>query len=104
MIFFGWGRRNQTQQVGPQQALVLSYGYFHVFWLFRVAYGLRYAVATATDQGWATRPLSPEEVAATGADRAITLHWWWRCGLLIALGALAFVIVLSVVVSSLTAP
>ncbi len=103
MIFFGWGRKNVSRQVSENQALILSYGYFHVFWLFRVAYGLRYAVATLTEAGWATRPMSAEEAAATGADQAVTLSWWTRWGLLVALGALALFIVVSVTVSSLFA-
>jgi hypothetical protein len=102
VIFFGWGRKNVSRQVSPTQALVLSYGYFHLFWLFRVAFGFRYALASATEQGWATRPLSAEEVAETGADREVTVGWWWRWGLLIGLGALAAVIAVSVLTSSLT--
>jgi hypothetical protein len=103
VIFFGWGRKNVSRQVSPSQALVLNYGYFHFFWLFQVAFGYRYALATATDQGWATRPLSAEEVAASGADREVTVAWWWRWGLFVGLGALALTIVVSVVISSLTA-
>jgi len=95
VIFFGWGRRNTSRQVSPTQALVLSYGYVHVFWLFRVSFGLRYALATATEQGWATRPMSPEEVAHTGADRELTLGWWWRWGLLVGVGALVVLITMA---------
>ncbi len=103
MIFFGWGRKSMTRQVGPQQALILSYGYFHLFWLFRISYGFRYAVATATEAGWATRPMSAEEAAATGADNEIVLGWWWRWGLLAGLGALVAVVIVSVVLSSIFA-
>ncbi len=94
MIFFGWGRKNVTRQVSPEQALILSYGYFHLFWLFRISYGFRYAVATATEAGWATRPMSIEEARATGADQAVTISWWWRWGLLVGLGVLVVAITL----------
>jgi hypothetical protein len=96
VIFFGWGRKNVSRQVGDAQAVVLSYGYFHLFWLFRVAFGFRYQLATATEHGWATRPLSSEEVAASGVDREITVGWWWRWGLLVALGVLAVTIAVGV--------
>ncbi|MFI2752967.1 hypothetical protein ACGIF2_05995 [Cellulomonas sp. P22] len=56
MIFFGWGRRSKTQQTSPNQALVLGFSYFHIFWLFRVSFGLNYSLATLTEAGWATRP------------------------------------------------
>lgn len=103
MIFFGWGRKSLSRQVSPQQALILSYGYFHLFWLFRISYGFRYAVATATEAGWATRPMSAEEAAATGADREIVLSWWWRWGLLVALGVVVVVTVSSIVLSAVFA-
>lgn len=103
VIFFGWGRKNVSRQVSPTQALVLSYGYFHLFWLFRVAFGFRYALATATEQGWATRPMSPEEVTATGADQDLTVGWWWRWGLLVLLAGLVSSITVSIILSSLTA-
>jgi hypothetical protein len=94
VIFFGWGRKNVSRQVSEAQAVVLSYGYFHLFWLFRIAFGFRYQLAT--EHGWATRPLSPEEVATSGVDRELTVGWWWRRGLLVALGVLAVTIAVGV--------
>ena len=99
MIFFGWGRRSTSRQVSPTQALVLSYGYVHVFWLFRASFGLRYALATATEQGWATRPMSPEEVAHTGADRALTIGWWWRWGLLVGVAGVVVLVTTAALLS-----
>ncbi|WP_066582573.1 hypothetical protein [Cellulomonas timonensis] len=95
MIFFGWGRKNKTQQIDARQALILSFNYFHLFWLFRVAFGLNYSVATLTDDGWATRRLSPAEVEAGGAATALTLHWWWRFGLLIGIAAIVVIATLA---------
>lgn len=92
MIFFGWGRKASTAQLDPQRALVLSYGYFHLFWLFRVAFGRQWQLATLTEAGWATRPLSAEEVTALGAEQRLRVGWWWQWGLLVALGALAVVL------------
>lgn len=88
MIFFGWGRRSKSQQIDGGRALVLSWSYFHLFWLFRVSFGLRYGLATATPEGWAHRDLTAEEAAALDAPGALTLHWWWRWGLLIGIAAL----------------
>ena len=91
MIFFGWGRNNKTQQVSDEQALVLGYSYFHLFWLFRISFGLQYSLATLTDVGWATRPLSREEATARGAQAALSLHWWWRFGLLVGIAAIVVI-------------
>ncbi|HEY0187859.1 MAG TPA: hypothetical protein VGC67_10255 [Cellulomonas sp.] len=77
-----------SRQVSETEALVLSYGYVHLFWLFQFAYGRRYAVSTLTEQGWATRPMSREEAAASGADKIVTVPWWLRWGLLVGLGCL----------------
>jgi len=96
MVFFGWGRRSKTRQVSAEQALVLSYGYFHLFWLFRISFGLRYALATLTEQGWATREMSPQEVQAIDAPAQLSLHWWWRWGLVLPLALIAISIAVAV--------
>lgn len=96
MVFFGWGRKSKTHQVGPEQALVLSFGYFHLFWLFRVTFGLRYALATLTEQGWATRELSAQDAAALNAPSTLGVHWWWRWGLFVPLALIAFSIAMAI--------
>jgi len=95
MIIFGWGRSGKTQQVSPTQALVLGFAYFHIFWLFRVSFGLKYSLATLTEAGWAARALSPAEAMSGGATTTLTLHWWWRFGLLITLATIVAIGLLS---------
>lgn len=97
LLFFGWSRNSKTQQLSPQHALVLQYGYFHLFWLFRITVPRGYSLATLSEYGWATRPLDAQEPAVIGAAEQLQIHWWWRWGLLIA----AALIVLLVVMTSL---
>lgn len=95
MIFFGWGGRSMTRELDPGHVLVLAYGYFHLFWLFRISWPTGYALATATEAGWATRPLSADEAASLDASSQLSLHWWWRWGLLVVLVGLAVMIMTS---------
>ncbi|MBO1752842.1 hypothetical protein J4G33_13595 [Actinotalea sp. BY-33] len=88
MIFFGWGRKSKSAQVSAEQALALTYSYVHIFWLFQLAFKQRYSVATWTEAGWATRELSDQEAMAGGAPSTVTLHWWWRFGLVLAIAFL----------------
>ena len=79
-------------------ALVLRYSYFHLFWLLRVSWGLKYSLATATEAGWATRPLSDEEAMQLDAPNKLTLNLWWRWGLVLW----AAVAVVAIIIGNLT--
>ena len=94
MLFFGWGRNNKTHEIGPGQTLVVSYGYFHLFFLFRVVFDKKYSLATLTEHGWAARPLPTDAVLPEHAD-AVAVHWWWRFGLVIALAAVVVLVVMT---------
>lgn len=95
MIFWGWGGKNKTQELGPGQALVLSYRYCHVFFLFQLAWGFTYSVATLTEHGWLTRPLTQQEADSLDASRRLSVHWWWRWGFVVFFAALfAFVLIM----------
>ncbi|GGM10345.1 hypothetical protein ACFQBY_09320 [Promicromonospora citrea] len=83
MIFFGWGSKNKSAPLDAGRALVLRYSYFHLFWILRVSWGLRYSLATATESGWAMRPLSDEEAMQLDAPSRLSLNVWWRWGLVI---------------------
>ena len=34
MLFWGWGRKNMTRQISPQQAVLLTYRYLHLMFVF----------------------------------------------------------------------
>lgn len=89
MFIVGWGRRDKTQQVAVDRAVILSYAYVHLLWLFRVSWNVRYSLATLTEAGWTVRDLAPAEAREAGVDREVSLNWWWRRGLLVTLGAVA---------------
>lgn len=95
MVFFGWGRDDKVLPLDPEHALVLSYRYFHLLWLFRISFETTYGMATRTPQGWATRPISEMEATAIGARGALVLHWWWRWGLLLTIGAVVLAVVVA---------
>jgi len=61
MLFFGWGRRSLQKLLGENQALVLSYAYFHLFFFFTVTYGYKYNLATLREEGWHSKPITKEE-------------------------------------------
>ena len=83
MVFFGWGSKSKSAPLDTGHALVLRYSYFHLFWVLRLSWGLRYSLATATEAGWATRQLSDDEAMQLDAPNRLTLNLWWRYGLLL---------------------
>jgi len=84
MVFFGWSHRRKTRQLDQTHMLVLTYRIFHVMWLFQVAWDLRYFIATATQTGWDTQPLTPYQAQSIQPEKLLPLNFWWRWGLLIA--------------------
>lgn len=100
MIFFGWGSKSKSAQLDGQTVLLRTWAYFHLFWLLRISWGRGYSLATATEQGWATRALSDEEVATLSDDvkQAVAVNWWWRFGLPIAIVALVLFIMINTLV------
>ena len=99
MVFFGWGSKSKTAPLDAGRALVLRYSYVHLFWLLRFSWGLQYSLATATEAGWATRPLSDAEAMALDAPKRLNLNLWWRFGLLLW----AAVAVVAIVVANIDA-
>ena len=95
MIFFGWGKRSKVHEIEPGRALVRTFGYVHLFWLFRVSWPAGASLATATDAGWAQAPVTAADAAALDPEGRATIHWWWRWGLLVAVGILVLLVVVS---------
>lgn len=100
ILFFGWGRNAKRHQLSPQQVLLLRYTYVHVLWAFRISVPQGYAVASLTPQGWATQPVSNDEARYYGFTERLTLHWWWRWGLVVPVALLAIMMA----TSAITAP
>jgi len=96
-MIFGWGPRRKTYQLDQTHLLILNYQIFHIMWLFQVAWNLQYSIATATQAGWATRRLTPEEVQSLQAERLLSLNTWWRWGLAILGGIVGLGIIFSMV-------
>ncbi|QCB92239.1 hypothetical protein [Cellulomonas shaoxiangyii] len=94
MIFFGWGKRSTTAQLDAGRALVRVWGYFHLFWLFRLSWPKGYLLATATEAGWAQQPVSDAEGASLDPEGRTNLNPWWRFGLLLPVVGVVVTIVL----------
>ena len=94
LFIWGWGRKTLRRQVSPEQAVVLIYRYLHLMFLFTTTWGYRYAVATATDQGIATRQISEAEARQLLGGGDLRPSLWKRFSIFVLLGAiLLFVIV-----------
>ncbi|MFC7403474.1 hypothetical protein [Georgenia alba] len=78
MIFFGWGGKSLSKQVSPQHVVVRTYRYFHLMFLFRVAFKYSYQLATAGPQGWMHRPMSDEEALQALGGEHLSPNWWQR--------------------------
>ena len=94
MLFWGWGGKNITRQISHQQAVLLTYRYLHLMFLFTTTWGYKYAVATQTEQGWATRAVSDAEALQLLGGEELRPSLWKRFSIFVLLGAvLLFVVV-----------
>jgi len=102
MIFFSWGRRHRQARLPDGRYLVLIYQTFAIFWVFAVSWGARYEIRTPYPNGqWAVQPLTAQQAAESGVDKALPIGFWWRWGLLIAIGAGLAIALMSTLVSVL---
>ena len=97
MLFWGWGRKNMTRQISPQQAVLLTYRYLHLMFVFTTTWGYSYAVATATDQGWATRVISDAEALQMLGGEELRPNPWKRFSIFLLLGAVLPVVVIGAI-------
>jgi hypothetical protein len=97
MLFWGWGRKNITRQISPQQAVLLTYRYLHLMFVFTTTWGYTYAVATATEQGWATRAASDAEALQLLGGDELRPSVWKRFSIFVLLGAVLVAVVIGAV-------
>lgn len=90
MLFWGWGRKSLNRQLAHDKALVLTYRY--LMFVFRAAFGYRYQLATATDQGWATRPIANAEAETLLGGDALRPSMWARYSILLLVVVILVVI------------
>ena len=83
MLFWSWGRRSLNHQVSPEHVVVRTYGYFALMFVFSLAFGYRYELATATPQGWLTRPLADEQAQQMLGGEHLMPNLWRRFSLLL---------------------
>ena len=99
MIIWGWGSKRKEVVIDPGRRIVVIYSYFHLMFVFTVAWGAKYILAQWTEQGWATSEITRE--AATALNSGITpdIHWWWKYSLLASVSLGISVGLLSVIFS-----
>jgi len=103
VIIFGFGRRSREHVIDDAQRILLSYRYVHILWLFSIAFGSRYSLATLTDAGWATKSISEDEAAALAGGRAPQPAFWAQWSLTIALGVVAMIVLIAAIVHVVSA-
>ena len=97
MLFWGWGGKSINRQVSPGQAVVLSYRYFHLMFVFTAAFRYRYLLATATEQGWATRPVTEPEALAMLDGQELRPSMWQRYSIWLVPLVIALILAISAV-------
>lgn len=99
IVFFGWGRKAKEAVVSPYERLLMTYRYFHLFWIFTAAWGRQYQLATFTEQGWAVMPIDADAAAARMGGVLPDIHPWWRYSLVGVIGIGVAMVVLSALVA-----
>ena len=92
MLFWGWGGKNITRQVSHQQAVLLTYRYLHLMFIFTTTWGYKYAVATATEQGWATRAVTDAEALQLLGGVELRPSLWKRFSIFLLLGGILLIV------------
>ena len=95
MIFWGWGRKSISRQLDANTAVTRIYHYLHLFFIFSVAWGGQYVLATATEAGWAQRPISKEEAQQLLGGEDLQPPLWRRFGLPVAVAVVLLIAVFS---------
>ncbi|MEP6651452.1 MAG: hypothetical protein ABJA74_16295 [Lapillicoccus sp.] len=95
MLFWGWGGKSMTRQITPEQAVLLTYRYLHLMFVFTTTWGYKYALATATDQGWATRPIPDAEALQLLGGQELRPSAWKRFSVFLLLGIVLLVVVVA---------
>ncbi|MEI2731580.1 MAG: hypothetical protein V9G08_06180 [Dermatophilaceae bacterium] len=81
--------------------MILTYRYFHLMFAFTMTHGYTYLLATLTDQGWATRPISTPEAQQILGAQPLAPSTWKRFSLFGLLGVIALLVAFSVLTSAL---
>ncbi len=83
MLIWGWGRKSRSRQLSAAEALLVSFRYFSLFFVFTVTWGATYALARIQEDGSvAYRDLTPEQALEVGDGRLPTPSPWQRFSLL----------------------
>ena len=94
MLFFGTRGALVQRQIAANQIVLMTYRYFHIWWVLRASYGTKYQLATATDGlGWSHRPLTEQEALQLLGGQPLEIPAWTKWSLLGALVLLlAFIV------------
>ncbi|SIS22553.1 hypothetical protein [Williamsia sterculiae] len=82
MLIWGWGRRNKQIAFGDGRLLLCNYRYFHLMFVFTVAWGQQYSIGTPTPYGLAWQPIADSYVPALTNGNQFGPSGWERFSLL----------------------
>lgn len=82
MLFFGWGRKNIDRKISETQAILLSYRYFHLLFIFSATFSYTYKTATLSNDGWHYKDIAKDEALAQLGGQELKPNLWQRFSLL----------------------
>jgi hypothetical protein len=83
MLIWGWGRKSRSRQLNAAEALLVSFRYFSLFFVFTVTWGATYALARVQQDGAVSyRDLTLEQALAAGGGELPAPTAWQRFSLL----------------------
>ena len=89
-MIWTYENKQKTLQLDAYRVLIMRYRSMAMLFLFQFAYSFQYELATYTEAGWTTRPLTKEQFQALQQSApdpsALQINFWWRWGFFIALG------------------
>ena len=90
-MFFGGGRKNKNKPISADKSVVLNYRYAHIMFVFTLAFGFKYIIATRSSDGWHYKNAPKDEIIRLyGVTALPELNFWQRFSL-----PAAFVVILT---------
>jgi hypothetical protein len=81
MIFFGWGSKRKDLPIDPKTHVIVTRSFFHIFFVFTVAWHRRFLLAQLGEGGWGVQQISEGQAAHLCGGEAPDIHPWWRFSL-----------------------
>lgn len=95
MLIWGWGRKSRSTRVSDTSALIATFRYFSLFFVFSTTWGTRYVLAAAHPDGsTGYRDVSDAEAMSVANGGPLPAPTPWQRFSLLGLLAAVLVVVL----------